>query len=273
MLRRLMVLIFLGMLPLIAADGNNGFPSYKNKVAVLIYHHVDDRDVSSVTITTDLLERQMRDLHRRGYRFITMEDFRRYMAGAPVPDNAVLVTFDDGYESFYSNAVPVLERYGVQAVNFVITSDVDQPVKGTLPSMSSQEMAQLTAKGLAELQCHSHNLHRLLNPKESYLSGLAETNGVRETDREYRQRVRKDTETSMRELSRFGQTVDSYAYPYGMYTTEVIGLLGDEGIRYAFTVKAGMTDRLTPKMEIPRINGGSPYMTPMRVHKAIMRAL
>ncbi len=44
------------------------------------------------------------------------------MEGATVPSNAVLVTFDDGYQSFYTAAYPILKSLRIPAVNFVITT-------------------------------------------------------------------------------------------------------------------------------------------------------
>jgi poly-beta-1,6-N-acetyl-D-glucosamine N-deacetylase len=273
LLRRLLLFFLLALLTIAAADGNGSRPLYHDKVAVLVYHHVDNQDTSSVTITTGLLDRQLRNLLKRGYHFITMEEFRAFMAGGPVKDNALLVTFDDGYKSFYTNAVPVLTKNGVQAVNFIITEFVDQPDKSYVPSMNVEEMSELTAAGAAELQCHSNQLHQLVNPKESYLSGKLTVSGVPETDDQYRTRIKSDTRACANQLRRFHSTADAYAYPFGMFNEEVPGLLQEEGIRYAFTTKSGIADRKTELMEIPRVNAGSPFMTPRRVHKAIMREL
>lgn len=269
--RRLFVLILFAMLSLAVADGNHSRPSYRDKVAVLVYHHVDPEDIGSVTITPELLERQLKDLKRRGYHFITMEDFRRFMGGGSIPRNAVLVTFDDGYESFYTYAVPVMSRHQVQAVNFVVTEFIGEPGKSNIPSLSAAEMTELAVSHKAELQCHSHSLHKLINKNESHLSGKMEHSGKRETDEAYRSRISRDTQASVAELSRFQAKVDAYAYPYGMFNEHVPEILQESGIRYAFTVKPGIVTRKTDLMDIPRINAGSPFMTPKRVHKNIMR--
>lgn len=271
--RRLFLVLLFAMLCLAVADNNHSRPYYKDKVAVLVYHHVADEDMGSVTIKPGLLDSQLKDMKRRGYQFITMEEFRRYTQGGPVPRNAVLVTFDDGYKSFYTHAVPVLSKHHVQAVNFIVTEFIRQPEKSTIPSLSTTEMTELADHKSAELQCHSHALHKLVNPKESYLSGRLEHGGRLETDEEYTNRIRQDTLSCSTELRRFHSKADAYAYPYGMLNEKVPGLLQEGGIRYAFTVKPGVADRKTNWMEIPRINAGSPYMSPKRVHKNIMRKL
>lgn len=273
MLRRLLLFVLVALLMMAASDEGYSHPNYGDKVAVLIYHHVDNHDTSSVTITTNLLDRQLRYLSKRGYHFITMEDFRRYMEGGPVERNAVLMTFDDGYASFYNNVLPVMSKYGVQPVDFVITESVDHPEKSNVPAMSPEQLADIGSKGNAELQCHSDQLHRLLNPKESYLSGRLDQAGVKETDSQYKDRILNDTKECIRQLRRFHSKADAYAYPYGMYNKDVPGILNEAGIRYAFTVKPGALTRKTNPMEIPRINAGSPFMSPKRVHKQIVRKL
>ncbi|MNC50830.1 Poly-beta-1,6-N-acetyl-D-glucosamine N-deacetylase precursor [compost metagenome] len=185
----------------------------------------------------------------------------------------MLVTFDDGYKSFYTYAVPVLSKHQVQAVNFIVTEFIEHPERSTIPSLSAAEMMELADYKSAELQCHSHALHKQINPRESYLSGQLEHGGKRETDEEYTNRIRQDVKACSNELRRFGSKADAYAYPYGMLNEKVPGLLQEGGIRYAFTVQPGIAGRKTNWMEIPRINAGSPFMTPKRVHKNIMRKL
>ncbi|MDF2936321.1 MAG: polysaccharide deacetylase [Paenibacillaceae bacterium] len=273
LIRRLFLVLLFAMLMLAVADNNHSRPYYKDKVAVLVYHHVAPEDLGSVTITPELLDSQLKDMKRRGYHFITMEDFRSFMGGGAVLRNAVLVTFDDGYKSFYTDAVPVLSKHQVQAVNFIVTEFIGSPEKSTIPSLSAAEMTRLADDNSAELQCHSHALHKQVNPKESYLSGRLEHAGRKETDEEYTTRIRQDTLACSNELRRFRSKADAYAYPYGMSNEKVPGILREGGIRYAFTVQPGIAGRKTDWMEIPRINAGSPFMTPKRVHKNIMRKL
>ena len=162
--RRLFLALLSAMLSLAVADNNHSRPYYKDKVAVLVYHHVDPVEAGSVTITPGLLDRQLKEMKHRGYHFITMDEFRSFMEGGAVARNAVLVTFDDGYKSFYYYAVPILVKHQVQAVNFIVTEFIANPEKSNIPSLSAAEMTELADHKSAELQCHSHSLHKLVNP-------------------------------------------------------------------------------------------------------------
>src|SRR4051794_5553072 len=71
---------------------------YKDQLAVLMYHHIYDQDTSSSTITTKLFRDQLTLLKTKGYQFISLQQMKKFLDGAAIPEKAVLVTFDDGYE-------------------------------------------------------------------------------------------------------------------------------------------------------------------------------
>ncbi|MCC3263356.1 polysaccharide deacetylase family protein, partial [Paenibacillus polymyxa] len=56
-----------------------------------------------------------------GYQSLPTAQFAAYLAGGPVPERAVLITFDDGYLNNWVHAHPVLARHGMRAVLFTIT--------------------------------------------------------------------------------------------------------------------------------------------------------
>ncbi|MFC5448103.1 polysaccharide deacetylase family protein [Paenibacillus aestuarii] len=245
---------------------------YSNQVTVLVYHHIDDEQQSGVTISTKLFSDQLRALKRKGYQFITMDQFKRFMSkGASVPDNAVLVTFDDGYRSFYTNAYPVLKRMDIPAVNFVITKDLDDPLHSSIPSLSNEEIAQIRREDPdIEFQAHSDSLHAMKDGKPMLTNKMMRGERI-ETDAEFEQRVLDDTTKCIRKLSdlKGAKAVDAYAYPFGSYDDQTMELLKQAGIQYSFTTKTGMASRHTDPMQIPRINAGSPYVRAHSVNNLI----
>lgn len=263
------VIIFLNFLPSFVSANN---VMYSKEVAVLVYHHVDDQVQGSVTITTKLFERQLAAMQRQGYNFITMDQFKKFMKeGARVPDNAVLVTFDDGYESFYTNAYPILRKMRVPAVNFVITKDLDNPTATLLPSLSREQIRTMRKEfANIDFQLHSDSLHVMKDGKPM-LNNKFTTNGVAETDDDLKRRVIEDTKTCMIKLKEVNgaKFIDSYAYPFGSYDDHTISYLNEAGINYAFTTKTGLTNVLTDPMQIPRINAGSPYIRPHSINNLI----
>lgn len=247
---------------------------YTDEVVVLVYHHIDDQVQGSVTISTKLFERQLEAMQRKGYQFITMDQFKSFMSeGSLVPDNAVLVTFDDGYKSFYTNAFPILKKMRVPAVNFVITKDLDNPT-GKLASLSKEEIIRMRKEFAGiDFQGHSDGLHAMRNGKPM-LTNKITTNGVAETDDEFKQRVLNDTFTCFSKLKELNgsKSVDSYAYPFGSYDEVTMRNLQEAGVKYAFTTKAGISSVRTDPMQIPRINAGSPFIRSYSINNLIKKA-
>lgn len=88
---------------------------------ILCYHSVDDTD-SLVSISPSRFAEQMESLKRRGYAGTSLgEAFRRQVDG-PRGRSRVAITFDDGYQSFYTHVFPVLKDLGFNATVFLVSS-------------------------------------------------------------------------------------------------------------------------------------------------------
>lgn len=266
------MIVFLNFSPIFASAKDVYF---SNEVAVLVYHHLDEKEQSSVTISPRLFERQLISLQRRGFQFITLDQFKDFKSkGAAIPDNALLITFDDGYESFYTYAYPILKKLQIPAVNFVITNGLDDPKKTLLASMSKEEILEMRRDyPQIEFQGHSDELHAMKDGKP-LLSNKIVQNGVAETDDEFKTRITRDTKNCISKLTALhaAKVVDSYAYPYGSYDDLTISYLQEAGIHFAFTTKAGIVSELTDPMQIPRINAGSPFVRPYSISNLIKQA-
>lgn len=79
-------------------------------IAVLAYHGVDD---------AAMFERQLAYLSDR-FRPVRLTDVIAALDGDPLPPRAVLVTFDDGDPSVFGVALPLVRRYQIPAVAFVV---------------------------------------------------------------------------------------------------------------------------------------------------------
>jgi peptidoglycan/xylan/chitin deacetylase (PgdA/CDA1 family)/CelD/BcsL family acetyltransferase involved in cellulose biosynthesis len=91
---------------------------------ILYYHRVnDDADPFFPAITTTLFEQQMSFLARH-YKVVGMAELLDHLQnGSPEP--VLAITFDDGYQDNYANALPILERYGLPATIFLSTGAID----------------------------------------------------------------------------------------------------------------------------------------------------
>ncbi len=102
-------------LPFLAVPG-----SKRTEIPVFAYHSIDDTG-SILSTSPSQLRSQLNWLHENGWRAITHEEYLQSLNSENIGDGRkVLLTFDDGYENFYCNAVPILEEFGYKATVFVI---------------------------------------------------------------------------------------------------------------------------------------------------------
>ncbi len=105
---------------LAVADGGDftdtGAPACVDTIVpILMYHYLVDAESppTEYFVTKDLFERQMAALNAYGYETVTLEDFMAYRDGSVLPpDHPVILTFDDGHESVYTLARPILVGQG-----------------------------------------------------------------------------------------------------------------------------------------------------------------
>jgi peptidoglycan/xylan/chitin deacetylase (PgdA/CDA1 family) len=97
----------------------------RRKPVVLMYHSVNDQDCPYVypdnIVSVENFEKQIAYLSRKKKVVSLSELVKHLESGADLPHNVVVITFDDGYYDFYSNAYPVLKRYGVLCTLFLVT--------------------------------------------------------------------------------------------------------------------------------------------------------
>jgi peptidoglycan/xylan/chitin deacetylase (PgdA/CDA1 family) len=94
-------------------------------IRVLLYHsiHQDDgmKDVAGIRVFDTTFRKQMEMLDRWGYTTITFDDYRLFLEGKiDLPKQPIILTFDDAYEDFYTEAFPILKEFGMKAVIFVV---------------------------------------------------------------------------------------------------------------------------------------------------------
>ena len=135
----------------------------KLSLPVITYHGVTDQkaayagaDYYRVTLSTFI--RHMRLIESEGFHPIT---FKHIKSGAPLPENPMVITFDDGEENNYSEALPVLRRFRMPGVFFIISGNIDQ-----IGWMKEHQIKELAQAGM-EIGSHSVS-HR-------FLSNLPET--------------------------------------------------------------------------------------------------
>jgi peptidoglycan/xylan/chitin deacetylase (PgdA/CDA1 family) len=95
-------------------------------LSILMYHKVNDIPDNPTTVPVARFDEQLERLAELGYHVVGLEAvLEHYGRGVPLPANAVLITFDDGYRDTLENAMPVLAKHGYPAVIFIPVAYMD----------------------------------------------------------------------------------------------------------------------------------------------------
>jgi peptidoglycan/xylan/chitin deacetylase (PgdA/CDA1 family) len=189
---------------------------------VLMYHSISpyDEDPYEVTMTPRRFEQQMRWLRRRGLRGVSMAQLLGALAEGRGRGLGGL-TFDDGYQDFVTNAMPVLARYGFGATAFVLAGRLGGENAWSRPG---PHKALLTADQVREMartgvEIGSHGLEHV---------SLLKADDARLNAETWRSRG------ILQEL--LGQQIRGFCYPYGHVDARVVQAVRAAGYDYACAV-------------------------------------
>jgi len=196
---------------------------------ITMYHYVRVVDPNQdplgyrLSVPPDQLETHIKFLQAAGYHPLTMHD----IAAGKGDSRAVAMTFDDGYEDFYTTAYPILKKYGWTATLYIITNKIGNQY------LTWDQIRELKQNGF-EIGAHTadHNeLNKLSVDQQRY-----------------------QINTSKAELEKqLGSPVDAFCYPVGRYNDDTLRLVKEAGFTTATTTAPGLVHFGDPLLELKRI--------------------
>lgn len=146
-----------------------------NRVPILMYHSISDHTFGKmcpyyqINTSPGVFAEQMRVLSEDGYTVLDLGKAMDRLSEGQVDNKSVVITFDDGYRDFYTQAFPVLHHYGFTATVFLPIRRIQpEPVRmDGLDYMSWSEIRELCAAGI-RFGSHTvtHPKLRTLTPEE-----------------------------------------------------------------------------------------------------------
>jgi peptidoglycan/xylan/chitin deacetylase (PgdA/CDA1 family) len=228
----------------IGANGNGN-----RSLRVLMYHKVNDLPENPLTMPVSVFDEQMDQLRDLGYTVVDLEAvLAHYSEGEPLPPQAVLITFDDGYHDNLDNAAQVLKKYGYPAVLFVPIGYLDDrhplpheerlAAQGILNrTIDWEEMADLERAGI---RIESHGIsHRPL------------------ADLELDEAAREIALSKLRLEEKLDRAVRAFSYVKGSeahYKPVHLSLVRQAGYDVAFTAVSGSNSPTTDPLQLRRYN-------------------
>ncbi len=262
---------------------------------VLAYHEITDnvRELGEAdAVSTRQFANQLSWLRENGYHPVSVQQILDARAGrAPLPARAVLLTFDDGYRSFYEKAYPLLLAFGYPAVVSLVGEWMETPAGAMvrygdkqLPRenfLSWEQAREMQDSGLVEFGNHSYAQHRALpaNPQGNVEPALVTARyepatQSYESARDWEIRVRADlARNSALIQTRLGKAPRIMTWPYGRYNGKAIDIVGDLGMPLCLTLDDGINVPARPLSRTlryylihnPELSGfASPFHTPAK---------
>jgi peptidoglycan/xylan/chitin deacetylase (PgdA/CDA1 family) len=91
-------------------------------VPILLYHHIGYSQKDSLYyVAPEEFDKQMALLYAWGYKTISVEQLvQAIQFGAQLPNKPILLTFDDGSETVYTDAFPIMQGYGFTGTVYIV---------------------------------------------------------------------------------------------------------------------------------------------------------
>lgn len=248
------LLIFIIMLLLNASASATTTVAATQTFEVFSYHDVKDNvdgdlEQESTTISTKNLAAHFAWIQAHGYHPISINDLLDAKSGKkPLPSKPVMLTFDDGYESFYSRAFPLLKLYKYPAVSALVGSWLEVESGKTVQYgdeqvprehfLSAQQIKELADSGLIEFASHSYDLHHgiLANPQGNKIAAAVTlqydpVSKTYESRESYRNRIKQDfIKNNAFIQSITGKSPRVMVWPYGSYNEIAAEVASETGM-------------------------------------------
>lgn len=225
---------------------------------VLMYHAVGTRtaehDPHNLFVPPESLYRQLDALFRRGWTPLTLD---RYLRG-DAPRRSVLLTFDDGYQSFLEEGLPVLQELDAPATVFVLSGLLGGK-SGWMAEMPDEKLVdadgvrEMVRAGL-DVECHGWDHSCLVGADPRTLA-----------------RNVTDAGQALAELT--GRQPRAYAYPFGDHDPAARRAIADAGFEIAFSVHEKAGRFAVPRVDVTSIDTDKTFWIKTRPGYSALRRL
>jgi peptidoglycan/xylan/chitin deacetylase (PgdA/CDA1 family) len=205
---------------------------------ILTYHSISHGD-SPLKVSPELFAEQMEWL-RDNAQITSLRAIASALEGhGSLPERAVVLTFDDGFQDFYTAAAPLLHRWGLPATVFLPTGYVGrtngwpgQPDwVDQQPLLDWQQVAELAGEGF------NFGAHSVNHPVLSWLPAPEAQQEITQCKAQIEERV--------------GQPVEFFCYPYGRWNPAVRNIV-NQHYKGACATIARAVDPSSDRFALPR---------------------
>jgi peptidoglycan/xylan/chitin deacetylase (PgdA/CDA1 family) len=224
------------------------------KLPVLMYHHIDsganipkgDSVGHGLRVGPQIFEKQLEYIQQKGYHTINSDDLYAFMEfGVTLPENPILLTFDDGYKDNVEQALPMLQKYRMIGDFAIITG-----VVGTGEYMTWEDHKTLLKAGNSISSHTVNHCYLAINVNSKTGSnGPFQESPINDTPGQFcpsflfggqlnTGQIRGELAKSKDDLEKnLGITIHFLVYPFGKYNKQVMEIAKETGYTMAVTVE------------------------------------
>ena len=206
---------------------NNRYFDFDKGIIALMYHRFDEHKYPSTNIQMDIFKEQISIIENLGINFLHPKNLNEEIL-KPDKIKKILLTIDDGFQSFYENAWPFLKEKNIPFILFISTEAVGK--KGYMKWIHIKELEK---SGLAVIGNHSHTHNYLVDEKD--------------------EDIIIDLEKSINLFKKnLGYSPEIFSYPFGEYSSSFKQIVKKYDFKFAFGQHSGVIDLTKDFFELPR---------------------
>lgn len=202
------------------------------KLPIIMYHHIieDKSKQNEFAISPKQFEQDLKYIKEQGFETITTNDLIAYVyENKPLPQKPIMITFDDGHESFYAYVYPLLKKYNMKAVLSIVGSFTETYSKQedhniAYSYLTWKQINEMANSHYVQIANHTYDLHSMNKGR----AGCSKNQG--ESLENYKKVLEKDILKLQNDIANYtGYNSNTFTYPFGRFSKETKDILKQFG--------------------------------------------
>ena len=211
------------------------------EIPIIMYHQISENKSiwGDYVIPLSVLEEDFIYMKHNNINPISFEHLQLFAEkGTKLPENPIIITFDDGEKSFLTKVLPLLEEFNFPANINVVGSLVELYTQNgdtddRYAYLNENDIKNLVKNELVTIGCHSYNLHSLSGRR-----GMGKLYG--ESEEEYKNLINNDIDKFNSVFEKItGAKTNIIAYPYGIKNEALKNIVRKNGFDITLTCREG----------------------------------
>jgi len=211
----------------VSLSENNRYFEFDKGIISLMYHRFDENKYPSTNVRMEIFKKQIDIISDLKISFLHPKNLEEQLS-KPNKIKKILFTVDDGFQSFYDNAWPILKKENIPFILFISTDYI-----GKKNYMNWDQIKEIEKSGLGIIGNHSHSHEYLVDKPD--------------------EQIHKDINQAITLFKKeLGHSPKYFSYPFGEYSNNFKQILKNLNFNIAFGQHSGVIDSTKNSLELPR---------------------